>query len=227
MSLPRESGLARASPSRTLGARDVLVIAAIVMLCATWGGLVLARPDWVVFLAGVPGATREGALEIVELAALLACLAAWVDVARKARSRRGALVALAMVAQLALFVLEETDWGGNLGLPHLFEARNLRMTLRGMGMPAVLDPKGFAIILAWFLLSPLVPIPAYRRWWEGAAPVRALPSDAVAILAAVGAYSLTWAIVRSPLVGLELSQCCVYVVLVSATARVWSEVRRS
>lgn len=175
-----------------------------------------------------PALSDEGRIEIFENLLVLACALSWIGIARRVRDRRRPLViACAMIAQLALILVEELDWGRVFGLPPVLPQRNLRMTLRSMGLLSPgMDPDAFVAFLVVFMLSPLVPSARYRAWWEGAAPVRAERSDAIAAVVAMGVF-LGSRLALHERASFELLQSCEYLVLAAATWRIARATRRA
>lgn len=166
---------ARANPS----------LAAVTALCSIWVLIGLASSP---ALPLGHYAWENGELSIaehVDLVLLGLCLTLWLRVARRVRRagrRLSGALAVAMALQLGVLFGEELDWGGQLVRLGIQE-RNLRMAMREVFLPEIMDSPTLAGYLLAFHLAPLVPLPALQSLLERAAPVRAERRDALAILA--------------------------------------------
>lgn len=211
----------RQTPRDWLAPRTSLFI--VLVLCAVWGPLaffVPAATTWLHIDAAAP-TTDEGPIDALQNVLLPVEIALWAWIAFRCRGERLHLVlASLMVLQLVVVLGEEVDWGRTLGFPGLPGHRNLRMWGRDVGLLQRWDDAiAPAAYFLFFLLSPLVPVAALRRWRERAAPVRAERGDALA----VAALPLFWFFVKGVGGGrpsMEVVQLGGYLVVGVVTLRV-------
>jgi len=132
------------------------LVRAVLWASAAWYALVMVAPEW---LLGVTAG--EGPTEHVEHAVLLLAVLTWASVGGGLAQRRRVIpgiAALMMVLQLALLLMEETDFGAVYNAPGLADPfqvilngnRNLRQALHALApaMKSALD----ASLLSWLVV---------------------------------------------------------------------------
>lgn len=87
------------------------------------------------------------------------------------------------------------------------------------------DPDAMAVPMLVFLLTPALPIARVRALWASAAPVRAQPADAAAVVLGLLLF-LPFRAALHEHASFEMLQTCEYVVLAVVTARVARETMR-
>lgn len=198
-------------------------LAIVVVIAVAWVGLCLAAPGVMEWLSPNPIGRfgREGPIEWVENLVLPLCIGLWLLIAVRHRADRVKMtLALLMVLQLVLIFGEELDWGQTIGLRAPGGWRNLRMTLRDIG---VLHQWDDAIVptayLLLFMCVPLLPIAGVQRALARAAPVRAQVGDGLAIVVLPPTWMLVTGFVVE-LTSVELIEVCTYAVTLNVALRI-------
>lgn len=208
-------------------------------------GLALVAPETWLKLA-----SKEGPLEHLGHALMLSALGVWAAVAASSfRERRAAAgVAAVVTTYLAFALMEEVDWGAVYGLDlgHRFIAsltggsENFHNAQRAHGSVFAWALVWMSAPMAAYFAAPLIPLRAWKRRWERAAPARSLPLEGVLFFAAAAASVaidsvplLRWRLGFQPRAGagdpigapLGLLQATFYLLWLSVALRALSELR--